>query len=215
MSAAEASTTRKTVAAISRDFCRPLLKPLGFNRRGTAHWRERDGLLHDIAFQASAWGNARAGRFTINVGGTHAAMYGLCMGGGLPEQLSAARWPITQRIGFLAPGKTDLWWDVDETTDISALGAEISRVIHAYAVPFLDALSSRASVGSYLHARGWPVTQLAHLEIARALFAYCEGERAAAVALLRSRIESLGARPGAESARRVLERIEGGSMSGQ
>lgn len=208
MVAAALSTTRQAVAAISRDYCRPLLKPLGFKSRGTGLWRDSDGLLHDVAFQSSMWGSAAAGRFTINVGVTHPDMYHLFTGKPGPKHVSGAHWPIQERIGFLAPELRDVWWEVDERTDVAALGTQVAGVVAAYAVPFLDQFTSRESFGAYLdsgRAIGTPPLQL---QIARALFAFCEGRSDAAVAKLNSTLEELAGRPGTQLVRMVLETLQ-------
>jgi hypothetical protein len=123
------SVDDQAIAVISRDYCRPLLKPHGFKTRTNGFWRQTDGLLHDIGFQASMWGNANSGRFTINVGVTHPQMYALFVRRPIAKNPSSSHWPITQRIGFLMPEKHDHWWSVDETTDVSMLGKEVATTL--------------------------------------------------------------------------------------
>ena len=205
MATAPLSTTRQAIADVSRDYCRLLLKPHGFKTRGTAFWRETDGLLHDISFQASMWGSAASGQFTINVGVTHPEMYALFMRRPIPRNPSSAHWPITQRIGVLLPERRERWWSVDDTTDVRDLGEEVAGVLETAAIPFLDSLRTRQQLSTYLEGGrrvGIPDLQL---QLARCLLMYCNGERLAALEALRSLLKAVSGKPGDYMIRSVLE----------
>lgn len=95
-------------------------KPDGFRRQAPHLWRERGDVINVINFQASQWGSAEAGRFTINLASTNRHLYSTWTGRKFPANPAAAIWPVHIRIGALTSG-TDLWWDVEESTDAHAL----------------------------------------------------------------------------------------------
>jgi hypothetical protein len=203
------STTRQAIAAISRDYCGPLLKPHGFKTRGNGFWRQSDGLLHDVGFQASMWGSSNSGRFTINVGVTHPQMYALFLRRPVAKNPSSAHWPITQRIGFLMPEKHDHWWSVDETTDVPKLGEGIAKVLRTAALPFLDALRTPEQLSAYLAVGHWVGIPEVQLEIARALYLHCNGESQAAMDALKTTLNAISGKPGDAMVRGVLQDLEG------
>lgn|GEM_PF-907497 len=208
MASASLSTTRQAIADVSRDHCRPLLKLHGFKTRGRGFWRETDGLLHDIAFQASMWGTAASGQFTINVGVTHPQMYALFVHRAVPKNPSSAHWPISQRIGFLLPEKRDKWWSVDETTDVPTLGQEIARALETAALPFLDSLRNRQQFGAYLDAGYWVGIPDLQIQLARGLLMYCNGERQQALDTLSATLELVSGKPGESMIRMALEELQ-------
>jgi Domain of unknown function (DUF4304) len=206
---ASQSTTRQAIAAISRDYCRPLLRPHGFKTRGNGFWRETDGLLQDIGFQASMWGDSRSGRFTINVGVTHPEMYALFVRRPAPKNPSSAQWPITQRIGFLMSDKHDHWWIVDETTDIPTLGKDVASILEAAALPFLEALRAPEQLRSYLAIGHWVGIPELQVQVARALYMHCNGDSQAAIDELRTALSSISGKPGDAMVRGILSELEG------
>ncbi|WP_425603184.1 DUF4304 domain-containing protein [Lysobacter soli] len=94
-------------------------KPDGFRRQAPHLWRERGDVINVINFQASQWGSAKAGRFTINLASTNRHLYSTWTGRKFPANPAAAIWPVHIRIGALTSG-TDLWWDVEESTNAYA-----------------------------------------------------------------------------------------------
>jgi hypothetical protein len=135
-------------------------------------------------------------------------MYRLFIGKPGPKHPSGAHWPIQQRIGSLTPERRDLWWDVDGTTDVVALGERVAEHVVRYAVPFLDELGSRESFGAFLDRGRAALVPPLQFQIARALFAYCEGRREAAVAMLQSTLDERAGKPGAQLVQMVLDTLK-------
>ena len=104
-------------------------KSEGFRRQAPHLWREQGDLVNVINFQASQWGSASAGSFTINLASTNRPLYSTWTGRAFPANPATATWPVHTRIGALAGG-ADLWWDVDESTDAAALAERIVDSFH-------------------------------------------------------------------------------------
>jgi hypothetical protein len=56
---------------------------------------------------------------------------------------AAALWRINARIALVMPAHRDLWWEVDENTDVAKLGDEVAEALKNYAVPWLESLATR------------------------------------------------------------------------
>jgi hypothetical protein len=134
---------RKAISAISAGACRATLSPLGFRRSAPHYWRFVDGLSQCVNFQASAWGSREAGRFTIDLGISSPALFEAFVGRRFPKEPAAARWPVNARIGIVTPAQRDLWWDVDETTDLAVLGDHVADTLQNFAVPWFQGLATR------------------------------------------------------------------------
>jgi hypothetical protein len=117
-----------------------LLKANGFKRKAPHFWRENEGIVQCVNFQASQWGSSEAGSFTINLGVTSPTLYSAFTGREMPKSPASVLWPVNKRIGHLTPDSRDLWWKVGDGTDIDQLGKEVAFTLAAYALPFLDSL---------------------------------------------------------------------------
>lgn len=130
------SCSGAAVAAASKFAYANGLKAAGFKRTGSHLYRPSADLFHGIHFQASRWGSADEGAFTINLVITSEALYRTWTGKELPRNPASALFPVQKRIGHLMPAKRDLWWEVTPTTDIDVIKHEVSDAIDAYALPF-------------------------------------------------------------------------------
>lgn len=101
-------------------------------------FRMSNDLIHGIHFQASTWGSKDEGRFTINLVVTSRAIFEIWTGKSLPSNPACALLPIRRRIGELMPQNGDLWWDVDNSTDIGALADEVTKTIVSFALPYFS-----------------------------------------------------------------------------
>jgi hypothetical protein len=141
------SLTRRLIATISKDACQPLLAPLGFRRSAPHFWRLTDGLSHCVNFQASAWGTRDGGSFTINLGVSSPALYESAFGRQFPKVPASPLWPISTRIGFVMPApQRDLWWDIDESTDVAKIGVDVVETLRNHAIPWFERLSTRSEL---------------------------------------------------------------------
>jgi Domain of unknown function (DUF4304) len=121
-------TARDRYDAMIREEIRPLLAPLGFRKRRNRFVREHDEGWQAVDFQASAWGSRDEVRFTINLA-VHVTALGTSRGA---EHVHV-------RIGSLMDPRGDHWWDLDDSTDTAALGAELRELLERLGLPWLEA----------------------------------------------------------------------------
>jgi hypothetical protein len=208
MASTPPSLTRQAIRDISAGPCRDALAPFGFRRAAPNFWRVVDGLVQSVSFQASAFGSRDANSFTVNLGITSPALALGLYGQRLAARPASGVGPIAMRIGLLTPSQRDLWWDVDATTDIAAIGGEVAVMLRDYAVPWFDALGSRrallraiedapASLGLF---RPW-------IPLTLAVLAVEDGEPERARALLQAAFEEQAASPFRQAIQLVATRL--------
>jgi hypothetical protein len=132
------SVTTSAIAAVSKASYLTALKAAGFSRRGNHMFRTSNDLIHGIHFQASRWGSKDEGQFTINLVVTSGAIFEFWTGKPLPSNPATALFPIQQRIGRVMPQDRDQWWSVDNSTDLEALGADVTQTINSFALPYFS-----------------------------------------------------------------------------
>ena len=143
------SLTRTVLGRVSKEFLGPLLMTHGFTRKAPHFFRPSADLFHCVHLQASQWGGASSGQFTINLGATSASLYGHWTSRPLPSNPATAIWPIQQRIGLLSPSRRDLWWTVDANTETVSLGQQVVQFVSEFGLPFFDAFPDSEAI---LHA---------------------------------------------------------------
>ena len=209
MSTRRTSITRKAISEISAGACRPILSPLGFRRSAPHYWRVVDGLSQCVNFQASAWGSREAGRFTINLGLSRRALFEGFTGRTFPKEPAAALWPVNARIGFVMPGHRDLWWRVDESTDIAKLGDQVADALQNYAVPWFQSLATRKDlVQAFEHQTASLVGVFStQVPLVLAIFAAEDGDLTRARSILGSALNDYRGNPFEKTLRRIADRL--------
>jgi hypothetical protein len=209
MSTKPASLTRRAVFEISAGACRAVLSPFGFRRSAPNYWRLVDGLSQCVNFQASTWGSQEAGRFTINLGISSPALYEGFIGRKFPKVPAAALWPVRARIGFVMQEPRDLWWEVNDTTDLAKLGHQVADTLQNYAVPWFQSLATRkALIDAFEHRRALPGGVFpAQIPLVLAILAAEDGDSGRARSILGSALEEWRGQPFEETVRRVAERL--------
>jgi hypothetical protein len=208
MPSTHVSITRKLIAEISAGQCRSILSPLGFRRSAPHYWRRVDGLSQCVNFQASAWGSREAGSFTINLGISSAALFEGFIGRSFPKVPAAVLWPINARIGFVMPAQRDLWWDVNESTDIAKLGGEVADAVQNYAVPWLQSLATRKELAQALEHRTASLGVFsAQVPLVLAILAAEDGDVTRARSILGSALDDFRGKPFEQTIRRVADRL--------
>ncbi len=185
------SLTRQLIATISKETCQPLLAPLGFRRSAPHFWRLTDGLSHCVNFQASAWGTRDGGSFTINLGVSSPALYESAFGRQFPKVPASPLWPISTRIGFvMPPPQRDVWWDIDASSDVASIGADVAEVLRKHATPWFERLSTRAQLKTAVEndpsVLGF---YKAHAPLVLAIFAAEDGDLPRAQSILEGALE--------------------------
>ena len=139
------SITQQAIALASKEAA-SRLAPVGFKRKGVHLVRTSGDLFHAIHFQASQWGSAAKGKFTVNFVVTSPALYEEWFGTPFPANPASAAFPVQMRIGGLLPERCDYWWQVGQDTDIAELAAEVSAMIERLSAGFFSAYESNEAL---------------------------------------------------------------------
>ena len=161
-------------------------------------------------FQASAWGAQEAGRFTINLGISSPALYEGFIGRKFPKVPAAALWPVSARIGFVMQEPRDLWWEVDNGTDIAKLGHQVADTLQNYAVPWFESLATRKELIDAFEHRTALLGGVfpAQVPLVLAILAAEDGDSTRARSILGSALEDWRGKPFEETVRRVADRLK-------
>jgi len=190
------SVTTSAIAAVSKASYLGALKSAGFNRRGNHMFRPFNDLFHGIHFQGSRWGSKDEGKFTINLVVTSGAIFEFWTGKPLPSNPASALFPIQQRIGGLMPLHLDHWWSVDNSTDIEALGHEVTDAINSFALPFFSEYpESSALLNRLRQGAGLPGITTAQRSLLHAMLAKIVGLPEEAAAQIHKALVDAGASP--------------------
>jgi len=122
---------------------RSKLLPAGFLSKAPHLWREGNDIIHVINLQASQWGTAFDGSFTMNLAVTNRRLYSIWTGHEFPKNPGSATWPVQCRIGRLL-SDTDLWWSVSPTINVEAT---VSEIVETTSGPILEFFSAYSSLG--------------------------------------------------------------------
>jgi hypothetical protein len=117
--------------------CATKVKPHGYVRRGATLRCRLQDYETIINFQKSSKSTSQAVEFTVNLG--VCSLY--ILSAESPEEpvnaltIQDCQWH--ERLGFLLPSRSDVWWRVDDSTDNLALSAMLANSLEEIAVPLL------------------------------------------------------------------------------
>ena len=151
------SVTLRAIRAASKAVSDAGLKEAGFKRQGNHLHRNVGDVVHAIHFQASQWGSAAAGSFTVNLVVTSPFVYTTWSGRPFPSNPASTLFPVNTRIGSMLPSRKDLWWTVADSTDLAHLSREVTAAILGYGMPFFEQFTSKEAMLTRLrHGKGLP-----------------------------------------------------------
>ena len=195
------SATSKALAELG-------LKAAGFRRQGHHLHRGRDGLIHGVHLQASQWGTAMAGSFTVNLGVTSAWLFRSWTGKPMPSNPATALFPIVQRIGSLTPSRRDLWWDVELSSDLVSVSTEVASTVIQYGLPFFDwAADSDALLARLRAGKGLPGLTVQQAPLVHAILAAEKGLTSEAQEQTLRAVADAGNSPFADTVRVIAQRL--------
>jgi uncharacterized protein DUF4304 len=203
------SVTRQAVRQVSAQLYAQALRSLDFRRQANHLHRSVGDVVHCVHFQASQWGSASEGSFTINLVVTNPVIYELWTGNPLPSNPATAAYPVQERIGLTMPERRDLWWDVHSSTNIERLSEEVAEAVSAFGIPFLDQFPSLSALLERLRGGYTPPglaglqTPLVHAMVAKQLGFDAEARVQIDGALANTKMGGFR-----DAVQRVAERIE-------
>ena len=191
------SITQRALRIASRETAKHL-SAHGFRRQGLHLHRHVGSLFHGINFQASRWGSAASGKFTVNLIVTSPAIYTGWIGP-FPSNPASATFPIQMRIGSLMPDRSDYWWPVGVDTELEALAAEVAESVEHHGLPFFAAYQSNDDLLSRLRSGicpgcTRPLARVVHALVAAEMGLRQEALEALKLALAESEVSSFSER---------------------
>lgn len=130
----------------------PLLKKVGFKKKGRCWNKQVGDLVHVIQLQVSRYNTADDGSFTLNIGVFHSQVFSIIWDKYPPRHVPIENCIFSVRVGFIDAAQQnsndvyDIWWSIDSKTNMEALLEEIDVSISEKILPFLSRLSDAASV---------------------------------------------------------------------
>jgi hypothetical protein len=113
------------------------LRAYGFSRSGLTFYLREAGNWGVINFQKSKDSSARGIVFTVNLGiaSTRLLAFFSHIRPGMKPSIWDCHW--RQRLGYLLPNHSDVWWTINSTTLVDDLGQEIQGYVVNFGVPEL------------------------------------------------------------------------------
>jgi hypothetical protein len=194
---------------------KPLLKGHGFRKRRHTFNREpEDGLVQVVSFQMGAHmvgdpvevpglRENLYGRFTVNLGIFLRDVHERLAEFEVPAFVSESHCEISMRLGELPTG-SERWWNLEQ--DPRELAADVGDELREHGMPWLDALSSRASILQAWHREGDAIGFAPRGRLIVALMHWLRGEHQLAERLVRDYLEGSHPPGHAEYVQEVLDR---------
>jgi Domain of unknown function (DUF4304) len=202
------SSTVRAIGAASRAVAALGLRDAGFKRRGNHLHRTGERIVHAVHFQASQWGSATSGSFTVNLVVTNPFMFETWTGRPFPSNPASALFPIVMRIGSVMPAQRDHWWEVGEGTDVDVLSREVASAVIEHGLTFFEPFKSCALILERLReGRGLPGLTEPQLPLVHAMLATEAGDQGEARAQLMMAYTRAGTSPFRETVQRIADRL--------
>jgi hypothetical protein len=135
------ATAQETYRDMMKTQVAPALRQLGFKGSGQNYELPSPTHWALLGFQKSAWSEASALRFTVNVLVVSCADWESARAerSYVPARPTANRlwgdFACQRRIGTLLPGGQDLWWEVEAAAETNDLAAEVVSAIQEFVLP--------------------------------------------------------------------------------
>lgn len=129
----------------------PLLKQMGFNKKGNSFYLELGKNYGIVNFQKSRDSTMDVNKFTINFG-----IYSDVLGQLLYDYNSSAKPVVEQchwaaRVGSFMPDSTDYWWNVNTSDNLSSITSTVIEVVKSIVVPEINKrLSDEGLINSWM-----------------------------------------------------------------
>ena len=149
------SEISKKIDEIIKAGIAPLLKAHGFKKKARNFYRSFDDRIDVINVQASQYNEGAKGRFTINLGVYFPAIAEITEAipvKGMPKEYNCT---VRERIGGVLDNRQDIWWSVDETTNLNEVSIELATKVEGFCLPWLESMASLDNVKNYV-ARSVP-----------------------------------------------------------
>lgn len=130
----------------------PILKPMGFSKKGNSFYLEVGKNYGIVNFQKSRDSTKDVTKFTINFG-----IYSDILGRLQYDYNSSAKPEVEQcqwraRVGAFMPGSPDYWWNVNTSDNLSGITSNVMEVVQSIVVPEINKrLSDEGLINSWIN----------------------------------------------------------------
>ncbi|WP_439698634.1 DUF4304 domain-containing protein [Mucilaginibacter sp. AW1-7] len=130
----------------------PILKPMGFSKKGNSFYLEAGKNYGVVNFQKSRESAKDVVKFTINFG-----IYSDVLGQLQYGHNSSAKPEVEQchwgaRVGFFMPGSPDYWWNVSTSDNLGGITSNVMKAVQSIIVPEINKrLSDEGLIKSWMN----------------------------------------------------------------
>lgn len=130
----------------------PILKPMGFSKKGNSFYLEAGKNYGIVNFQKSRESTKDIIKFTINFG-----IYSDVLGQLQYDYNSSAKPEVEQchwqsRIGSFMPGSPDYWWYVNASDNLSNITSNVMEAVQSIVMPEINKrLSDEGLINSWMN----------------------------------------------------------------
>lgn len=195
----------------------PVLRGRGFRKRRHTFNREpEDGLVQVVNFQMGAYQVGEPveipglrenlyGKFTVNLGVFLSDVHEHLAPFDVPAFVSESHCEIRTRLGELPTNEGERWWNLAH--DSRDLAADVGEELQEHGLPWLESLSSRASILQAWERDGDAIGFAPRGRLVIALMHWHRGEHELAKRLVHEYLEATHAPGHADYVREIAERI--------
>lgn len=131
----------------------PLLKQMGFNKKGNNFYLELGKNYGIVNFQKSRDCTKEVVKFTVNFG-----VYSNVLGQVLDYNYNNSTKPDVDqcqweaRVGYFMPDSPDYWWKVNVSDDLSKIASNVMEVVQSIVMPEINKrLSDEGLINSWMN----------------------------------------------------------------
>lgn len=126
-------------STLMKECVKPFLNDKGYSGRGNTYLINMNRNWLVVNFQKSGKSSSKEVLFTINLGVASVILFTFFSNAIKRPKIEDCHW--RQRIGFLLPQHSDVWWTIDSKTKHDKLCNEIIGCLNTYALPAIESFS--------------------------------------------------------------------------
>lgn len=130
----------------------PILKPIGFSKKGNSFYLEAGKNYGIVNFQKSRDSTKDVTKFTINFG-IYSDVLGQLQYGynnSVKPEVEQCHWEA--RVGSFMPGSPDYWWNVSTSDNLSGITSNVMEAVQSIVVPEINKrLSDEGLINSWMN----------------------------------------------------------------
>ncbi|MBX2924516.1 MAG: DUF4304 domain-containing protein [Chitinophagaceae bacterium] len=130
----------------------PILKPIGFSKKGNSFYLEAGKNYGIVNFQKSRDSTKDVTKFTINFGIYSDALGQLQYGynNSVKPEVEQCHWEA--RVGSFMAGSPDYWWNVSTSDNLSGITSNVMEAVQSIVVPEINKrLSDEGLINSWMN----------------------------------------------------------------